>query len=52
MRGPISVHSFMKESLNNPEYGYYTRPQNPIFGSQGDFTTSPEISQVFGEVRK
>jgi len=25
-------------------------PSNPVFGSRGDFTTSPEISQVFGEV--
>ena len=25
-------------------------PLNPVFGSRGDFTTSPEISQVFGEV--
>lgn len=23
---------------------------NPVLGSQGDFITSPEISQVFGEV--
>jgi NADH dehydrogenase [ubiquinone] 1 alpha subcomplex assembly factor 7 len=25
-------------------------PSNPVFGPRGDFTTSPEISQVFGEV--
>jgi hypothetical protein len=24
---------------------------NSIFGARGDFITSPEISQVFGEVR-
>jgi hypothetical protein len=27
------------------------RPSNPVFGARGDFITSPEISQVFGEVR-
>jgi len=26
-------------------------PSNAVFGTEGDFTTSPEISQVFGEVR-
>ena len=24
--------------------------KHPVLGSQGDFITSPEISQVFGEV--
>jgi NADH dehydrogenase [ubiquinone] 1 alpha subcomplex assembly factor 7 len=27
-------------------------PENPVFGAQGDFITSPEISQMFGEVRQ
>lgn len=27
------------------------KPSNSVFGSRGDFITSPEISQVFGEVR-
>ena len=31
-----------------PPQGYYM--QGDVFGARGDFITSPEISQVFGEV--
>lgn len=34
--------------LGHPELGYYMR-QDP-FGTGGDFTTAPEISQIFGEM--
>ncbi len=46
--GPISVSQFTKEALFNPIVGYYNT-KNP-FGKRGDFITSPEISQVFGEI--
>jgi len=47
-QGPISVSQFMSLCLADPEHGYYLQ-KNP-FGAQGDFTTAPEISQMFGEM--
>ena len=46
--GPLTVARYMSEVLNNPKFGYYTA-RDP-FGVGGDFTTAPEISQMFGEV--
>ena len=35
--------------LSDPQHGYYMRDADP-FGSGGDFTTAPEVSQMFGEL--
>jgi NADH dehydrogenase [ubiquinone] 1 alpha subcomplex assembly factor 7 len=46
--GPLTVERYMALCLGHPTYGYYMR-QDP-FGAGGDFTTAPEISQMFGEL--
>jgi SAM-dependent MidA family methyltransferase len=42
--GPITVETFM-EACN----AYYYATRDPL-GARGDFTTAPEISQMFGEM--
>ena len=46
--GPITVADYMAACLFDPDHGYYTTKEP--FGISGDFTTAPEISQMFGEL--
>ena len=46
--GPITLAEYMTLCLTHPEHGFYIT-RDP-FGAAGDFTTAPEISQMFGEL--
>lgn len=46
--GPLTVERYMAEALGHPTHGYYVM-RDPL-GAAGDFTTAPEISQMFGEM--
>ncbi|KAN0134441.1 DUF185 domain containing protein [Lactarius tabidus] len=50
--GPVSYATYMQLCLAHPTEGYYMNPANAVIGARGDFITSLEISQVFGEVVK
>ena len=46
--GPLPLSNYIEQCLLHPSYGYYMK--QPVFGIKGDFTTAPEISQMFGEL--
>ncbi len=48
LNGPLRLDRYMSICLGHAEHGYYMH-RDPL-GVDGDFTTAPEVSQMFGEI--
>ena len=47
--GPVSFRDFMEMALYHPQLGYYTS-ENEKFGKNGDYFTSPLVSNMYGQM--
>lgn len=46
--GPTPLSEYIRQCLTHPKHGFYNQ-KNSIFGADGHFITSPEITSLFGE---